>query len=158
MCQTQARVIFLDETSHSFVLDKKCRGAALIERVFNHLELTEREYFGLIFNDAGGTLPPGHTPGIIRIFILKSKGMTEIFLTDMMRWLDPQKPVRKQMRASLHPSSSSSSSSNTMLNTSSSKHPPPTLYFRVKFYVNGEKIQNSNRHLFSLVLGKQIYN
>ncbi len=73
----------------------------------------------------------------------------------MMRWLDPQKPVRKQMRASLHPSSSSSSSSNTMLNTSSSKHPPPTLYFRVKFYVNGEKIQNSNLQ-FSLVLGKRI--
>ncbi len=149
-------MIFLDETSHSFVLDKKCRGAALIERVFNHLELAEREYFGLIFNDAGGTLPPGHTPGIIRIqFFLKNKGITEIFFTDMMRWLDPQKPVRKQMRASLHPSSSSSSSSNTMLNTSSSKHPPPTLYFRVKFYVNGEKIQNSKLKVF-FVSGKLV--
>ncbi len=60
---TQTRVVFLDDTSQLFVLDKKARGSSLLDRVFDHLELVEREYFGLIFNDAGGTLPSGHSPG-----------------------------------------------------------------------------------------------
>lgn len=47
-----------------------------------HLDLHEREYFGLLFNDTGGPLPPagaGHAP-------------------DVTRWLDPVKPIRKQLR------------------------------------------------------------
>ena len=47
-------------------------------QVFNHLEVGEREYFGLMFNDTGGPMPMGHAP-------------------DVMRWLDPQKLVRKQV-------------------------------------------------------------
>ncbi len=55
--------MFLDDTWQTFSLDKKARGSSLLERVFDHLELGKREYFGLIFNDAGGTLPSGHAPG-----------------------------------------------------------------------------------------------
>ncbi len=98
----QAQVVFLDDSSHVFDLDKKARGAHLLDLVVGYLELREREYFGLIFNDTGGVLPTGHSP-------------------DVMRWLDPQKPVRKQMRSAVSSSSSSSGR--------------PTLYFRVKFYV-----------------------
>ena len=87
-----------------FDVEKKVRGSHLLELVMNHLELREREYFGLMFNDTGGVLPTGHSP-------------------DVMRWLDPQKPVRKQMRTAI-----SGVGSRAM----------PTLYLRVKFYVTGE--------------------
>ena len=86
-----------------FDVEKKVRGSQLLELVMNHLELREREYFGLMFNDTGGVLPTGHSP-------------------DVMRWLDPLKPVRKQMRTAI-----SGVGTRTM----------PTLYLRVKFYVTG---------------------
>ncbi len=57
-----------------------------------------------------------------------------------MRWLDPNKPVRKQMRSSLHSSSSSSVASSSASAAAHARfHQAPTLYFRVKFYVNGER-------------------
>ena len=86
-----------------FDVEKKARGSQLLELVMNHLELREKEYFGLMFNDTGGVLPSGHSP-------------------DVMRWLDPLKPVRKQMRTAI-----SGVGARTL----------PTLYLRVKFYVNG---------------------
>ena len=84
-------------------MEKKARGSQLLELVMNHLELREKEYFGLMFNDTGGVLPSGHSP-------------------DVMRWLDPLKPVRKQMRTAI-----SGVGARTL----------PTLYLRVKFYVTG---------------------
>lgn len=42
-------VLFLDETAHTFQVDKRGKGAELLEQVFQHLELTERDYFGLEF-------------------------------------------------------------------------------------------------------------
>lgn len=89
-----------------FDVEKKARGSQLLELVMNHLELREKEYFGLMFNDTGGVLPTGHSP-------------------DVMRWLDPLKPVRKQMRTAI-----SGVGTRTM----------PTLYLRVKFYVTGRLI------------------
>ena len=74
-----ATVVFLDDSSHRFTLDKKAKGQELLSLVFQHLELTEREYFGLVFGEGGVALPAGHAP-------------------DTARWLDPAKPVRKQMR------------------------------------------------------------
>ena len=74
-----ATVVFLDDSSHRFTLDKKAKGQDLLSLVFQHLELTEREYFGLVFGEGGVVLPAGHAP-------------------DTARWLDPAKPVRKQMR------------------------------------------------------------
>jgi len=91
-----ATVVFLDDSSHRFTLDKKAKGQELLSLVFQHLELTEREYFGLVFGEGGAALPVGHAP-------------------DTARWLDPAKPVRKQMRVK--------------------GCTPVTLHFRVKFYV-----------------------
>ena len=96
----QALVVFLDDSTQIFELERKAKGCQLLNQVFEHLELNEREYFGLMFNDTGGVLPAGHSP-------------------DVMRWLDPQKQVRKQMR------------------NYGSNNGHPTLYFRVKFYVSG---------------------
>ena len=91
-----ATVVFLDDSSHRFTLDKKAKGQDLLTAVFQHLELTEREYFGLVWSEGGAALPPGHAP-------------------DVTRWLDPAKPVRKQMRVK--------------------GVAAITLYFRLKFYV-----------------------
>ena len=74
-----ATVVFLDDSTHSFTLDKKAKGQDLLNVVFQHLELTERDYFGLVFTENSVTLPSGHAP-------------------DVTRWLDPAKSVRKQMR------------------------------------------------------------
>ena len=102
------QVLFLDDTSHIFDIDKKAKGCNLLDLVFNHLELGEREYFGLVFNDTGGPMPNGHAP-------------------DVMRWIDAQKFVRKQVRTA---ASNKSEKSQHGANV--------TLYFRVKFYVTGE--------------------
>ena len=70
---------------------------------FRHLDLGEREFFGLMFNDSGADhVPVGHSP-------------------DVMRWLDPTKLIRKQVRV------------NGVQKTNVT--PVATLYFRVKFYV-----------------------
>ena len=46
---------------------------------FQHLELREREFFGLVFCEGGCVLAAGPAP-------------------DVTRWLDPNKLIRKQMR------------------------------------------------------------
>jgi len=103
-----ARVVFLDDTCQTFDVDRRAKGQYLIDTVFRHLDLEEREYFGLMFNDCGAEqVPFGHAP-------------------DVMRWLDPAKLIRKQVRVSRGSKSNIS--------------PMVTLYFRVKFYVTG--IQN----------------
>ena len=74
-----ASIVFLDDSTHSFSLDKKAKGQELLNLVFQHLELTERDYFGLVFTENNVSLPAGHAP-------------------DVTRWLDPSKSIRKQMR------------------------------------------------------------
>jgi tyrosine-protein phosphatase non-receptor type 4 len=63
-------VLFPDDTTHIFHLDKKAKGVDLLELVFQHLELTERDYFGLQFNSVNGN--------------------------QFTRWLDPNKSFKKQ--------------------------------------------------------------
>ena len=75
-----ARVVFLDDTCQTFDVDKRAKGQYLVDTVFRHLDIGEKEYFGLMFNDTGAdNVPDGHAP-------------------DIMRWLDPNKLVRKQVR------------------------------------------------------------
>ena len=108
---------FLDDTSQTFDVDKKSKGSAVLDLVFNHLEIGEREYFGLMFNDTGGPMPQGHAP-------------------DVMRWLDPQKLVRKQVRSAARAGTGNAK-------TDKSLHHHVTLFFRVKFYVTGTNSQIS---------------
>lgn len=42
-------VLFLNDTQHTFHLDKRAKGGDLLELVFDHLDLQERDYFGLQF-------------------------------------------------------------------------------------------------------------
>ncbi|CDS41474.1 tyrosine protein phosphatase non receptor type [Echinococcus multilocularis] len=70
-------VIFLDDKSELFKLDKNVRGQVLIDLVFDFLELLERDFFGLQYNDFNCN------PGPI------------------LRWLDPTKTLKKQLKGTV---------------------------------------------------------
>ncbi|KOB71849.1 Tyrosine-protein phosphatase non-receptor type 4, partial [Operophtera brumata] len=70
-------VQFLDETEHPFQIEKKAKGSVLLEQVFTHLELVEKDYFGLQFTESG--IPPNAAN------------------SDTTRWLDSSKSVKKQV-------------------------------------------------------------
>ncbi|XP_078119410.1 tyrosine-protein phosphatase non-receptor type 4 [Sander vitreus] len=84
--QVVCSVLLLDNTVQTFKVCKSDHGQVLLDAVFKHLELTERDYFGLHLADDS---------------------------LDAPRWLDPNKPVRKQLR----------------------RGSPHNLSFRVKFFV-----------------------
>lgn len=71
-------VVFLDDTQHTFQLEKHAKGSILLECVFQHLELIEKDYFGLQFTENGAAPSPSNN------YIAK--------------WLDPNKSVKKQAR------------------------------------------------------------
>ncbi|KYM84287.1 Tyrosine-protein phosphatase non-receptor type 4 [Atta colombica] len=108
-----ATVTFLDDTQHTFQLDKRAKGQVLLDLVFQHLELIEKDYFGLQYAENGVS--------------------TTIPTSDIMRWLDPSKPVKKQIR---------------------SGH----FFFRVKFYVSDpSKLQEEyTRYQFYLQIRRDI--
>ncbi|XP_054285925.1 tyrosine-protein phosphatase non-receptor type 4 [Macrosteles quadrilineatus] len=109
-----ATVVFLDDTQHCFQLEKRAKGQVLLESVFQHLELIEKDYFGLQFSETGVLPNPPNS--------------------DLMRWLDPVKPVKKQLRGN------------------------GNLYFCVKFYVSDpSKLQEEyTRYHFYLQIRKDI--
>ncbi|XP_076674909.1 protein tyrosine phosphatase Meg isoform X7 [Andrena cerasifolii] len=110
-----ATVVFLDDTQHTFQLDKRAKGQALLDLVFQHLELVEKDYFGLQYAENGATACT-HSP-------------------DIMRWLDPTKPVKKQIRSK-----------------------GGQFYFKVKFYVSDpSKLQEEyTRYQFYLQIRRDI--
>uniref|UniRef100_A0A5F8G387 Tyrosine-protein phosphatase non-receptor type n=1 Tax=Monodelphis domestica TaxID=13616 RepID=A0A5F8G387_MONDO len=64
-------ILLLDNTVQAFKVNKHDQGQVLLDIVFKHLDLTERDYFGLQLADDS---------------------------TDNPRWLDPNKPIRKQLK------------------------------------------------------------
>nr|XP_026492243.1 tyrosine-protein phosphatase non-receptor type 4-like [Vanessa tameamea] len=73
-------VVFLDDTEQSFQIEKKAKGSVLLEHVFQQLELVEKDYFGLQFTE-NGSIPNATN-------------------TEITRWLDGGKSVKKQVGAS----------------------------------------------------------
>ncbi|EDW05133.1 GH23465 [Drosophila grimshawi] len=62
-------VLFLDDITHTFRIEKRAKGSELLDQVFHYLELSERDYFGLLFPQKPG---------------------------DVVRWVDAQKQFKKQ--------------------------------------------------------------
>lgn len=62
-------VLFLDDSTYTFHIEKRAKGAELLDQVFQYLELTERDYFGLLFPQKPG---------------------------DVVRWVDSNKSFKKQ--------------------------------------------------------------
>uniref|UniRef100_A0A3B5B4H5 Tyrosine-protein phosphatase n=1 Tax=Stegastes partitus TaxID=144197 RepID=A0A3B5B4H5_9TELE len=88
--QVVCNVLLLDNTVQAFKVSKSDDGQVLLDAVFKHLELTESDYFGLHLADDSSDAP---------------------------RWLDPEKPIRKQLK----------------------RGSPHNLSFRVKFFVTDPK-------------------
>ncbi|XP_053453512.1 tyrosine-protein phosphatase non-receptor type 4 isoform X3 [Nycticebus coucang] len=65
-------ILLLDNTVQAFKVNKHDQGQVLLDIVFKHLDLTEQDYFGLQLADDS---------------------------TDNPRWLDPNKPIRKQLKS-----------------------------------------------------------
>uniref|UniRef100_A0A8B9LII9 protein-tyrosine-phosphatase n=1 Tax=Astyanax mexicanus TaxID=7994 RepID=A0A8B9LII9_ASTMX len=91
------------------LITKQEQGQALLDIVFEHLQLTERDYFGLQLTDE---------------------------TSENQRWLDPNKPIRKQLK----------------------RVAPNNLSFRVKFFVSEpSKLQEEyTRYLYFLQLKQDI--
>ncbi|RZC27686.1 FERM C, and/or PDZ domain containing protein, partial [Asbolus verrucosus] len=108
-------VHFLDDTEHEFHVAKRSKGSVVMDQVYQHLELVEKDYFGLQFSE-NGCAPNVNKP-------------------ELMRWLDPSKPIRKQLNNCQYP-----------------------LYFRVKFYVSDpSKLQEEyTRYQFCLQIRRDI--
>lgn len=65
-------VCFLDDTEHTFNVEKRSKGSHLLELVYQHLELVEKDYFGLQYSDNG--CPPVNNKAeyMVRTFIIQS--------------------------------------------------------------------------------------
>ncbi|KAK2151210.1 hypothetical protein LSH36_372g03023, partial [Paralvinella palmiformis] len=120
-------VHFLDDTEATFEIDKRAKAQVLLDKVFEHLELIEKDYFGLQFLDVAPA------PDGLSYQISDSPPTVN---SDIMRWLDPLKTIKKQMGV----------------------RPPYFLYFRVKFYVSDPcKLHDEyTRYHFFLQLKKDI--
>ncbi|KAM9443745.1 band 4.1-like protein 1 isoform 2-T2 [Clarias gariepinus] len=66
------KVTLLDSSDYEAGIEKHCRGQALLDLVCEHLNLLEKDYFGLTFSDSDS----------------------------QKNWLDPSKEIKKQMRMS----------------------------------------------------------
>ncbi|XP_034945433.1 tyrosine-protein phosphatase non-receptor type 4 isoform X2 [Chelonus insularis] len=108
-------VVFLDDTQHTFQLDKRAKGQVLLDLVFHHLELIEKDYFGLQYAENSNSSICSNS--------------------DVMRWLDPSKLIKKQIR-------------------NKGGH----FFFKVKFYVSDpSKLQEEyTRYQFYLQIRKDI--
>lgn len=148
--QTKAvTVLFLDETTHTFQLEKKAKGSDLLELVFRHLELSERDYFGLQFqpkcatttnSNNGSSKRSKNGSGCNNGSTGGSEG-TAISL-ESGRWLDPNKPFRKQWNA-----------------VRLSGDISPVLIFRVKFYITDPSrlCEEYTRYQFYLQIKRDIF-
>ncbi|XP_062428529.1 band 4.1-like protein 2 isoform X1 [Rhea pennata] len=67
----QCKVVLLDGTEYSCDIEKRAKGQLLFDRVCEHLNLLEKDYFGLLFYEN----------------------------SDQKNWLDPSKEIKRQIRS-----------------------------------------------------------
>ncbi|XP_062843174.1 band 4.1-like protein 1 isoform X2 [Trichomycterus rosablanca] len=66
------KVTLMDSSNYEGLIEKNCKGQALMDLVCEHLNLLEKDYFGLTFSESDS----------------------------QKNWLDPSKEIKKQMRTS----------------------------------------------------------
>ncbi|XP_027310316.2 band 4.1-like protein 2 isoform X2 [Anas platyrhynchos] len=67
----QSKVVLLDGTEYTCDLEKRAKGQILFDKVCEHLNLLEKDYFGLLFYEN----------------------------SDQKNWLDPSKEIKRQIRS-----------------------------------------------------------
>ncbi|XP_066089263.1 tyrosine-protein phosphatase non-receptor type 4 isoform X3 [Saccopteryx bilineata] len=115
-------ILLLDNTVQAFKVNKHDQGQVLLEIVFKHLDLTERDYFGLQLAD-DSTDNPASLMVMNTLLLLVPENSLNFSSEGQLcwRWLDPNKPIRKQLKRLL------------LLILGGS---PYSLNFRVKFFVS----------------------
>ncbi|XP_075033716.1 band 4.1-like protein 1 isoform X2 [Mixophyes fleayi] len=85
------RVTLLDSSHHECEVEKHARGQVLFDTVCEHLNLLEKDYFGLTFcdSDSQKVIQPQSTTDVR----ISSDGVA------LMNWLDPSKEIKKQIRS-----------------------------------------------------------
>ncbi|XP_049290239.1 tyrosine-protein phosphatase non-receptor type 4 isoform X1 [Anopheles funestus] len=170
-------VLFLDESTHTFHLDKRAKGAELLEQVFQHVELSERDYFGLQFpsvedahtlSNGNGGSSINHTSKSDPSAGGSSSGSCSTGGTNgsntgpvsptvqfpngrqPVRWLDPNKPFRKQLN---------DARTTTVRSHADGGPHVPLLLFRVKFYVTDPSRlhEEYTRYQFYLQIRRDVY-
>ncbi|XP_066089262.1 tyrosine-protein phosphatase non-receptor type 4 isoform X2 [Saccopteryx bilineata] len=108
-------ILLLDNTVQAFKVNKHDQGQVLLEIVFKHLDLTERDYFGLQLAD-DSTDNPASLMVMNTLLLLVPENSLNFSSEGQLcwRWLDPNKPIRKQLK----------------------RGSPYSLNFRVKFFVS----------------------
>ncbi|XP_050686628.1 tyrosine-protein phosphatase non-receptor type 4-like isoform X3 [Eriocheir sinensis] len=116
----RVQVTLLDDSTQVFEIEKQAKGQALLDLVFNHLELIERDFFGLQYIEPGACNTD-----------------------NPRRWLDPRKPVKKQLR---------------IRTKSLGTCGLPVLFFRVKFWVSdpGKLAEEYTRYHVFLQLRRDV--
>ncbi|RWS16394.1 tyrosine-protein phosphatase non-receptor type 4-like protein [Dinothrombium tinctorium] len=130
----RCQVFFLDSTQHTFEIDKRAKGEMLLESVFQHLELIEKDYFGLQFVDCHNQ--HAHNQRFSNTLSSLSSANSVNCCLESFRWLDASKSIKKQVKG----------------------ESPYFFYFGVKFYVSDpSKLQEEyTRYHFFLQLRKDI--
>ncbi|CAF97207.1 unnamed protein product, partial [Tetraodon nigroviridis] len=133
--QVVCNVLLLDNTVQAFKVSKADHGQVLLDAVFKHLELTERDYFGLHLTDDSLDTPRWLDPNKPIRKQLKMLVLS-LAINILQRWLDPNKPIRKQLK----------------------RGSPHNLSFRVKFFVTEpSKLQEEyTRYLYFLQIKQDI--
>ncbi|XP_066202660.1 tyrosine-protein phosphatase non-receptor type 4 isoform X4 [Saccopteryx leptura] len=108
-------ILLLDNTVQAFKVNKHDQGQVLLDIVFKHLDLTERDYFGLQLAD-DSTDNPASLMVMNTLLLLVPENSLNFSSEGQLcwRWLDPNKPIRKQLK----------------------RGSPYSLNFRVKFFVS----------------------
>ncbi|KAH8297751.1 hypothetical protein KR054_008585 [Drosophila jambulina] len=125
-------VLFLDDITHTFRIEKRAKGAELLDQVFQYLELSERDYFGLLFPEK---------PDDVVVSSPTSLTINPNAVLTPQRWVDAQKQFKKQC-------SSIGLDNNAV----------PLLQFRVKFFVSDpSRLQEEfTRYQFYLQIKRHI--
>ncbi|XP_076057001.1 tyrosine-protein phosphatase non-receptor type 4-like isoform X2 [Oratosquilla oratoria] len=125
----RVQVVFLDDSTQVFEIEKRAKGQALMDLVFSHLELIEKDFFGLQYNDS-----------TVNASLESSLTSCREF---RKRWLDPLKPVKKQLR---------------IRTKSLGTCGLPVLYFKVKFWVSdpGKLAEEYTRYHVFLQLRRHV--
>ncbi|XP_073930884.1 band 4.1-like protein 2 isoform X16 [Castor canadensis] len=77
----QCKVILLDGTEYTCDLEKRAKGQVVFDKVCEHLNLLEKDYFGLLFQENSEQ----------KLSQSRNEG-------HMKNWLDPTKEIKRQLR------------------------------------------------------------
>ncbi|NWS76174.1 E41L1 protein, partial [Crotophaga sulcirostris] len=91
------RVTLLDASEYECEVEKHARGQVLFDMVCEHLNLLEKDYFGLTFCDSDSQKVSTGGPSAATPFAVQD--LPDLLSSSLQNWLDPSKEIKKQIRS-----------------------------------------------------------